>query len=577
MKTAIIAAVLVSSSLLCGCHSRPDASPPALSAQSTQLKTHAELTGYEETSRYAEVIAFFNQLRQRSPLIHTEIFGRSGEGRALPLFILSDPPIAEPRAAKLSGKPVIFIMANIHAGEVEGKEAMQILARRLLTGDLRYLLAHEIILVAPIYNADGNEKISLQNRTDQNGPIGGVGARENSQGLDLNRDYTKLESPEANALVRLFNRWDPHLTLDLHTTDGSYHAYHLTYSPMLNPDSAAVLSAYERDQLLPAISHAMLAQHKLRTFYYGDSSAANSEHVLHRPVAPNADTTMIWRTFDPRPRYGNNYVGLRNRLTILSEAYSHLDFQGRVRVTEAFVEEILKYAARHGRELKQLTRRADEETVQHGLSKTPWELGIQFEAKPSPHPEDILVGEVTPLKNPRSNTEMIAMVENKVTPTKMLTYGEFSATRTTPLPRAYLFRRESGLQVVVEKLLAHGIRVEELTAPLAAEVQGFAIGAVSTAQQPYQGHHEVNLAGEFKNEAVTFPAGTILVRTAQPLGTLAAYLLEPESDDGLTTWNFLDSYLERGKTYPIYKLMPNQSIPPTVTRHSSGGAASFGP
>jgi hypothetical protein len=92
-----------------------------------------------------------------------------------------------------------------------------------------------------------------------------------------------------------------------------------------------------------------------------------------------------------------------------------------------------------------------------------------------------------------------------------------------------------------------------------------------------KGHHEVKLAGEFKNEAVTFPAGTILVRTAQPLGTLAAYLLEPESDDGLTTWNFLDSYLERGKTYPIYKLMPNQSIPPTITRHSSGGAASFGP
>jgi hypothetical protein len=92
-----------------------------------------------------------------------------------------------------------------------------------------------------------------------------------------------------------------------------------------------------------------------------------------------------------------------------------------------------------------------------------------------------------------------------------------------------------------------------------------------------KGHHEVKLAGEFKNEAVTFPAGTILVRTAQPLGTLAAYLLEPESDDGLTAWNFLDSYLERGKSYPIYKLMPDQSIPPTVIRHSSGGEANYGP
>ena len=126
-------------------------------------------------------------------------------------------------------------MANIHAGEVEGKEAMQHFARRIVLGDLRPLLDKLIILIAPIYNADGNEKINVMNRTAQNGPLGGVGVRENSKGLDLNRDYMKLDSPEAQSLVRLFNRWDPHLTVDLHTTNGSYHGYHLTYSIPLNP------------------------------------------------------------------------------------------------------------------------------------------------------------------------------------------------------------------------------------------------------------------------------------------------------------------------------------------------------
>src|SRR5258706_227408 len=76
------------------------------------------------------------------------------------------------------GKPVIFIMANINAGEVEGKEGSLHLARRLLSGNLRPLLDQLVILIAPDYNADGNERISTDNRVAQNGPIGGVGIRE---------------------------------------------------------------------------------------------------------------------------------------------------------------------------------------------------------------------------------------------------------------------------------------------------------------------------------------------------------------------------------------------------------------
>ena len=105
--------------------------------------------------------------------------------------------------------PVVFVMANIHAGEVEGKEAVLHLARRLTLGDLQPLLRSAVWLFAPIYNADGNERISLENRSEQYGPVGGVGTRENASGLDLNRDFMKLESSEARALVGLFTRWDP--------------------------------------------------------------------------------------------------------------------------------------------------------------------------------------------------------------------------------------------------------------------------------------------------------------------------------------------------------------------------------
>ena len=86
-----------------------------------------------------------------------------------------------------------------------------------------------MILLVPILNADGNEKIDPKNRPGENGPADGVGTRANAQGLDLNRDFVKLESPEVRALVKLFNAWDPALVVDCHTTNGSKHRYTLTY------------------------------------------------------------------------------------------------------------------------------------------------------------------------------------------------------------------------------------------------------------------------------------------------------------------------------------------------------------
>src|SRR5262249_2601245 len=344
-----------------------------------------------------------------------------------------------------------------------------------------------IILVAPIYNADGNERINvvrrvgdkeevIYNRTAQNGPIGGVGTRENAKGFDLNRDYMKLETPEANALVALFNRWDPHLTVDLHTTNGSYHGYHLTYAPTLNPNADARLIAFERNKMLPAITRAMLKTHKFRIYFYGNFATKerinreldtfemqrSGREALPPESQEGKPETKIWRTFDHRPRFGNNYCGLRNRLTILSEAYSYLDFKGRIAVTEAFVEEIFKYSALHANEITALIKRLDDDAIRGGVAQQ----GVEFELKALDKPVDILVGEVEKVKNPRSDKMMTAMVENKFTPTPMPDYGLFAATKSVASPRAYIFRNEDGMKTAIAKLQAHGIAVEELTEPL---------------------------------------------------------------------------------------------------------------
>ena len=506
------------------------------------LQTRAERTAFEETSSYAEVRAFMDALAARTRRARIESFGRSEEGRDLPLLVLGDPPAASPAGARLSGRPVVFVMANIHAGEVEGKEALLHLARRLTTGDLQALLNGAVWLFAPIYNADGNEKVGDENRSEQHGPIGGVGTRENARGLDLNRDYMKLDSAEARALVGLLTRWDPHVVVDLHTTNGSFHGYHLTYAPTLTPNADSRLIAYARERLLPQVRAAVAERHAFRTYYYGNFDEGG---------------TLAWRTFDHRPRFGNNYVGLRNRIAILSEAYSYLDFAGRVKVTEAFVEEIMRYVVVHGSEIRSLLSRLDADWTR---GASPREAGVAFEIRPLPEQVDILVGAVEKKLNPRSGRTMEAMVENRATPVRMPDYGVFAATRTRRIPPEYLvLPAASGVHERIAALLTrHGVRIHELPAPATLKVERFVIDQVRQAERPFQGYRETAVSGRFEDGTVTAPRGALVVATDQPLGPLVFYLLEPESDDGLTTWNTVDAALTPGAAHPVLKILPGQ-------------------
>jgi len=191
-------------------------------------RTRAERTSYAETSTYSDVIAFIDTLQRFSWPFTRQELGRTNEGRVMPLLVLSRPAVSTPEQARALHRPIVYVQANIHAGEVEGKEALLALVRDLLTGNgvvssAPHNVLDSIVLIAvPIYNADGNERWKPQavNRTEQNGPES-VGQRPNAQMLDLNRDYMKAEAPETRASLAAFEKWNPDVFVDLHTTDGS--------------------------------------------------------------------------------------------------------------------------------------------------------------------------------------------------------------------------------------------------------------------------------------------------------------------------------------------------------------------
>jgi hypothetical protein len=372
----------------------------------------------------------------------------------------------------------------------------------------------------------------------------------------MNRDYMKLESREARALVQLMTRWDPHVLVDLHTTNGSYHAYHLTYSPILNPNADARLIAFERERMLPAIQAAVLKKAGFRTYYYGNYSPENGGGRESARIDPANPGNTTWRTFDHRPRFGNNYVGLRNRIAILSEAYSYLDFKGRIDVTAAFVEEVWRSTADNAQRILSLTAQADRQFTSPPTPK-PVELGVDFDIRALPELVDIAVGDVKKQLNPRSGKEMSQMTD-MAAPVKMKDYGVFEATKLVAMPKGWLIPKPLAdsprMAAAIDRLKWHGLVMRTVSNEGPITVERFLINEVVRAERPFQGHREARLRGTVQKAQLTVAAGALFIPANQPLARLAFYLLEPESDDGLVTWNLLDEGLAPGETYPVYRV-----------------------
>lgn len=507
-----------------------------LSAQQVDLSfltTRAERSDYLETTRYDELIGFLEVATSQHARLHLTYFGYTSEGRAIPLVIFGDVSDSSPSAVKATGKLRVYVQANIHAGEVCGKEALLQLVRNLAVGGNAKWADSLIVLIAPIYNADGNERISLFNRRGQNGPYGGMGQRPNAQGLDLNRDHMKVKSPEARSLLRLMNEYEPHVLVDLHTTNGTRHAYHITYSPPLNPNTAPEIVSLLRDQMLPSITNTIREKHGWEYYYYGNLP-------FRRGSEPG------WYTFDHRPRFNNNYVGLRNRIAILSEAYAYASFEERVLASRYFVEEILHYAHQHAGQLREAVDTAESRSIVGQV------LAVRSEFAQSPEKVNILMGSTHTEANPYSGS-LIRIRDDFVETQEMYEYGTFRASETERVPARYFVHPEA--EIVHNYLDLHGIEYQITTHQQQALLETFVIDSTTVAPREFQQIKERTVYGAYSQDDVILPVGTLVVSMTQPLARLVFYLLEPRSDDGLLNWAQLDRFIETGGIYPIYRSM----------------------
>jgi len=493
--------------------------------------TVAEKTDFRATSSYDETMTFLRKAEAAAPeLIRVSNFGRSAQGRPLPLVIVSADGTFTPQAAAATGKPVVLLQSCIHAGEVDGKDATLMILRDIALGRRPDLTKGVITLFVPIYNADGHERVSPYNRSNQNGPVEGMGYRATTAGINLNRDFLRLASPEARAMARLVTTWNPDLHVDNHVTNGSDHAWVLTWLVAEAPQLDAAVDAWI-DAHLPKVLAA--------------TAAAGYPNGPYVNLGSRTDPTegMLWDV--AQPRYSSGYFPLRNRPSILIEMHAHKPFRDRVYANRAFMEELIGEVGRSGKELVRAVTVADAAEISRGRA----------DAEPS---EVVVRWGVAEEGDTLTWPAYEWTVEDSVAlGGKQIRYhpGEIREVglewRHAPVPELTMLRPRgyivlAGWPQIEEVVAGHGLRAYQIEKVAELEVETLRLSDPEFAAFPYQG---VMMVEDFEvsrqTERRTIPAGSLWIPADQPNFEIAVQLFEPEAPDSLVRWGAVSSLFER--------------------------------
>jgi hypothetical protein len=465
--------------------------------------TRAERSGYTETSLHADVMSFVSALGD--PRLVVGDFGASPEGRTLPLLVLSTRGVRTPDDARRVGLPIVLVLCGIHAGEVEGKEAALMLVRDLLEGQHAGLLDALTLLVVPLFNPDGNDRIDPKNRAldlgklhGQIGPVTGVGTRVNASGVNLNRDYMRQEALEMRLLQsRVCQPWAPDLTIDCHATNGSVHRFDLTYdTPHTTESGRPEPIAFVREQLLPEVTRRVRVASGRETFFYGNF------------VVDEGGTGEGWMTYTHHPRFGSNYRGLTGRLDILFECYSYITFEERVSTTYQLLLQTLTLAGERGADIRRIV----------DASRTPRaRIAVRARLDATDTPARILT------RNPRT-------LDGAPIEVDIPHYARFVGTEVVDRPWGYAVT-----PVIAEHLAQHGLTTRVLGRDTPAEVETAIVDGLAGegSRAILEATGELEVLAHLERHTAVLPAGTHVVETDQPLGAIAVYLCEARSDDGL--------------------------------------------
>jgi hypothetical protein len=506
-----------------------------------EWRTKAERTRYEETGRYDEVVSFCRRLAGASPLACYASFGHSGEGRELPLLILSKDRAFTPDAARASGKLLVLLQNCIHPGECAGKDASLELARDILiTGTRKDLLNEVNLLIMPIFNPDGHERFGPDNRINQNGPKE-MGWRVTATNLNLNRDFLKADAVEMQHWLRTWVAWQPDLFFDNHTTNGGDHQYVLLYAATVGELVAEPIAEWMRESLLPAVLPALEAEGHL-VLPYGQPRD-------RRDLSKGVD---VFNAF--LPRFSTGYSAICNRPSLLVEAHAHKPYAQRVRATYDIMLHALEELNRRPEGLREAIRAADELTIRTRGGDGP--AGAVVLQEESADEAESFVYKAVAFSVRESDITGGDVIDYIGRPIDVETsvYSKTRVAKSVAPPAAYLIPPQWA--DVIQRLELHDIEFFRLKQAARLDVESYRFEDVTFAARPYEGRFMVRYETIPTRESRDFVAGTAVVPLAQKRAKVAVHLLEPEGPDSLIAWGFFNAIFEQKEYAETYALEP---------------------
>lgn len=503
-----------------------------LFAQDTTFQTFYEKSKYLDTPRYAETIEFCKKLDKASPGIKYTTFGKSPQGRDLPLLIADKNGNFTPEAVRKSGNAVLLIEACIHAGESDGKDAGLMLLRDLAIykRDPR-LLDHVTILFIPIFNADGHERFGPYNRINQNGPEE-MGWRTTAQNLNLNRDFMKADAPEMQAWLKLYNKWLPEFFVDCHVTDGADFQYTMTYALETKGSMEKNLSEWTEK----TCETYLVSEMKKSGFpifpYVQFRNWHDPRSGLTMGVAP--------------PMLSQGYTAIQNRPGLLIESHMLKPYKARVSSTYTMLLHTLELLNKEYKTLQTLVAKADTYSASEQFRKEPFPVSFAESLADSTKIEFLGYDYTIDTSNLTSG---LRFKYNNQKPTiwQLTLFPNCPADKFVTLPEAYLIPPQC--ISVIEGLKFHGVKMKSLTHEVTCSVKLSRFLNISWQKKPFEGHHKLTCELIDTVEQHTFPTGTMLVDMNQRTARVIAHLLEPASPDSYAAWGFFDAYMEQ-KEYP---------------------------
>jgi len=516
--------------------------PPADQAPA-YWRTRAEKSDYRITADYEETMRYCKLLEAASRWIKVTSYGKSGQGRDLPLIIVSKDRAFTPELARATGKPIVLIQNGIHAGEIEGKDASLALLRDMvIQHQYDDLLDNTILLVLPIFSVDAHERSGPHNRINQNGPEN-TGWRFTPIGLNLNRDYLKVETPEMRGLIgRVYSQWWPHLLIDDHTTDGADFRHDLTYGYNYGPAVPAALNRWLAEAFEGRVVPRTRAMGHLPAPYlnFGQGNDPLSGVVFNNST----------------PRFSTGYTPLQCRPSILVETHMLKSYASRVRATYDMLVAVLEEVHARPQELLDAVAAAEAEVIARGQEKDPAKREVVLRTRAAEQSEPFAfkgwvtrweTSDVSGGRVPRYSTTpwdtIIPLVRDNV---PLLVVRQ---------PVGYFVPQE--WTAAVDRLDLHGVRYRRLTAPWRDTVEVERILTWNAPQRSVEGHRPTIVTGmTLERRARSYRPGDLWVPLDQRSAAVAVNLFEAQAPDGLTYWNAFDTVLEPKEYAEDYVMEP---------------------